>query len=224
MKKLVLNLVVSLLLFSCMAVQRATEIATPTEMPRQSIPAETATAAEEPEQNIPTETTTAADQNILTECPYVNTSDGNWERYKPSSFESLLTTVSQVSHRESNSKEGIGFYIPSADSQFPSCIRMEYKDQYREIAEPGRTFYATLGSVFNEERLQNLIENLQHEALFVENGKEYWIPVYEPLIPSMQNELERDKPGIIFLMWMGTIYVNDEANYAFYIGEFVKEE
>jgi hypothetical protein len=195
MKKLVLNVMVSLLLLSCMAAQQVSRGARATK---------------------------GSDVGSLINCPRVTTSTGNWERYKPSSFENLLTTVSQVSHRDS--KEGIGLYVTTGDKQFPSCVRMEYKDQYREIAEPGKTFYATLESVFNEERLQNLVQNLQHEALFVENRKEYWIPVYEPLIPFMQNELDRNKPTTLFMLWMGTIYVNDTAEYVFYIGEFSNEK
>ncbi len=195
MKKLVLNVVVSLLLLSCMAVQQTTQAATPVQ---------------------------ESGQIISSTCPPINTSEGNWERYKPNSMEGLVTSVSQISH--SSPETNPSYYVETgADYLFPSCVKLEYKGKYREFVEPRKRFYTIWSSIFQENQPQ-IAEGLKHEALFTENGKEYWISVYEPLVPYMENELEPNEPAIVFLVWAGTVFLDEKADHVFLIGEFSKEE
>lgn len=211
MKKLILNLVIGLLLLGCMAVQQATEIAKPIGEPLQSVHTETA---------MPTKGPT---QNSLTECPTVAEPGSSWERYKPSSIEDLVAAVSQVSSPSTETE--ISYYIETdAGYQFPSCVRMEYEGKYREIAEPRKMFFTAWSGIFGKENQQQVIESIKHEALFTENDKEYWFSVYEPLIPYMEDELSQNKPAIIYVVWAGTVFVDQKADHIFVIGEFSKDE
>jgi len=156
-----------------------------------------------------------------TACPKVGGADASWERYKPNSFENLLTEISQISSPEQN--PGISFYIEtSGEHQFPSCITMEYSGKFREIPSERKFMIEAWSGIFGPERAPKILEILKHEVLLIENGRDYWFIVQEPLIPYMENELAKDKPAIMFMIWAGSSYLSEETDHVFIIGEFAK--
>lgn len=72
----------------------------------------------------------------------------------------------------------------------------------------GRKFLIKAWSgLFGTERGAQMLEILQHEVLLIENEQEYWIPVQEPLIPFMEDELTINEPIIVFIIWVGTSFL-----------------
>lgn len=168
-----------------------------------------------------TATVEATKVSELPRCPTVGGAGSSWKRYKPNSLEDVITEANQVSSREKN--PGISFYIEtSGEHQIPSCIMVEYSGAFREISEERKFLIEAWSGVFDSERKQLITEILKHEVLLIENGQGYWIPVQEPLIPYMKNELTENKSAIVFIIWIGSSYLSEETDHAFVIGEFAK--
>jgi hypothetical protein len=156
-----------------------------------------------------------------TKCPLVGGPGSSWDRYKPNTFENVLTLANQASSPEKN--PSISFYIEtSGEHQIPSCVKAEYTGMFRGISEVRLFLIDAWSGIFGPDRKQEIADILKHEVLLVENGKEYWIPVQEPLIPYMEKELTKNESVIVFIIWVGSSYLSKETDHIFVIGEFTK--
>ena len=207
--------VIAFLLYSC-SPTTIEIIPTPILTPK-TIPTNTPT-------ELPLTLTTTVESTKIPEpskCPIVGSAGSSWERYKPNTLENIVALASQVSSPAINS--GVSFYIEtSGEHQIPSCVTAEYTGRFREISEERIFLIEAWSGIFSPERQQRIIDNLKHEVLLIENLQEYWIPVQEPLIPFMENELTKNEPVTVFIIWVGTTYLGEETDHVFVIGEFTK--
>jgi hypothetical protein len=209
-----LSLVVSLLIGCSVAPVEPTATAT-------MLPTNTPTLTMTPS---PTATFTATPTQTpeLSKCPRVS-NDSTWERYKPTTFSSLLSELDQFSSSDLAENPNSTFYIEfSSAHQFPSCIKMVYSGNYREITTWRKFLIENWSGILGMERRPQLLEMMQHEVLFTENGKEHWFLIQEPLIPYLENEIEKNNPVIIFIIFAGTNYMDGAPDYVLIISEFAK--
>jgi hypothetical protein len=158
----------------------------------------------------------------LSECPKVS-EDSTWERYKPNTFSNLLSELNQSSSRDLEENPNSSFYIEfSSAHQFPSCIRMMYSGNYREITPLRKFLIENWAGILGIERRTQLIEMHQHEVLLTDNEQEYWFLIQEPLIPYMEKEIEKNAPVIIFIIFAGSNYLEEAPDYVLIISEFAK--
>lgn len=167
----------------------------------------------------PTITLESIETQEVKQCPQIGEPGNTWERYSSNTFANILAEANQKISSEESSN--ISFYIEtSGEHQIPSCVSFEYSGEFREISEERKILIQAWSGIFGSEKGKQIREILKHEVLLKENGKEFWIPVQEPLIPYMQNELTEGGEVIVFIIWVGSSFLSDETDHVFVIGEF----
>lgn len=107
------------------------------------------------------------------------------------------------------------------DYQCPSSVQMIYSAEFREVIDPRKIIITIwLGTFASQLTVGEREELFETEALFTENGKEYWMPVQKPLIKIMKEELEPGDETTLYILWAGATKVEDEIDYVFLVNAF----
>jgi hypothetical protein len=76
-----------------------------------------------------------------------------------------------------------------------------FSRKLRPLSEDTKKFLNNYAKALPSSR--NLMETYKNEFLVQDNGKEYWIPVQEPLIPAMGQELKEGQRFELYLAVIG---------------------
>jgi hypothetical protein len=100
-----------------------------------------------------------------------------------------------------------GFDI-ALDQQYPTRAAVVYTGESRPLAPEIRAFFDILLRTLY--RTSDPLRH-QHEERFVEHGLDYWLPVQEPLIHDMSQELAPGDSVTIFALYQGTYTATDST-------------
>lgn len=113
-------------------------------------------------------------------------------------------------------------YLEFSDEfQYPSRVRIVYTGQFREISATRQFAIARWAEVYLPDKADVYVPLFQHEVLVREGSEEFWMPVQEPLIPYMENELQVEGKATMLVVWMGAILSGpDEVERIYLVNEF----
>ena len=126
----------------------------------------------------------------------------SWCRYHDGSVRAILDTLADFRPRP-------GFDLLTSGDQFPTRATVVYTGASRQLTPQIRAFFTVFFRV-----LYRTTDSLryQHEERFGENGVDYWLPVQEPLIAEMGQELTSGDSVTIFALYHGTYTAPDSTN------------
>lgn len=179
-------------------------------------PTPTATSTHTP---TPSATFTATPKPTATARPtQIPTPTSTWDRYQPRTLRDIIKLTDGFLE---GVQERPALYLEnSPEYQYPSRIHVIYTGEFREISDEHQLLLDFWADPFGSRK--EFADLFEHEALFIEGDTEYWIPVQEPLIPYMENELEVNKKAIIYVIWIGASMKStvDKAERVFLLNEF----
>lgn len=179
-------------------------------------PTATATATNT---STPTATFTATPRPTATLRPtQTPTPTSTWDRYKPRTLSEIIELTNGL--LKDSSESPIIYLENSPEYQYPSQVHVIYTGEFREISVIHQ-FVIDLWTGPSGDKTE-FTDLFKQEARFVEGNMEYWIPVQEPLIPYMENELEVNGKTIIYVLWIGASLEStvEEADRVFLMNEF----
>jgi hypothetical protein len=126
----------------------------------------------------------------------------SWCRYHNGSLQAILDALANFRPRP-------GFDLLTSGDQFATRATLVYTGESRQLAPQIRAFFALFFRV-----LYRTSDSLryQHEERFIENGIDHWVPVQEPLIAEMGQELASGDSVTIFALYHGTYTAPDSTN------------
>jgi hypothetical protein len=181
------------------------------------IPSPTMTATPEPT-DTPKPTNTPKPTSIPK--PTNTPAKSAWDRYLPRTMTEIIVIINPEGELDTLAENEL-YVEMGLDYQCPSSVQMIYSGEFREVIDPRYAVIVIWLDTFAPQLTTSEREELfETEALFTENGKEYWLPVQKPLIKIMKEELEPGDEVTLFLLWVGATKVEDETDYAFLVNAF----
>ena len=132
----------------------------------------------------------------------------NWDRYRPSTFASIVEQ-----HKASVEGSGDSY----STQPFPSRVRVTWTGQIRAIDGERKTF---LARYFTMIRRNDLAAFFQREVLVREGERALWVPIQEGLVAHLEKEVAPGKNVLVFATWMGAIKTLLGHEWIFGINEF----
>ncbi len=194
----------------------STQTATPTSTPTEE-PTVTASATASPTMT-PTPRPSATPKPTTPPEP-----TSTWDRYQVRTLQNLreLTDPLLALLDEAPAQYPSIYLEFSEEYQYPSRVQVLYTGQFREIAPERQFAIARWAEAFLPNLADKYIPLFQHEVLVREGSDEYWMPVQEPLIPYMENELLVDGKATMFVVWIGALLPGpEEVDRIYLINEF----
>lgn len=78
-------------------------------------------------------------------------------------------------------------------------------------------------TIFGLERRDEYLKLYDTEFLFTETLIEYWLPIQNPLIQPLQEELKKGDEVTLYVSWVGARKESGKVDWVFFVNEFEKE-
>jgi hypothetical protein len=146
-------------------------------------------------------------------------SPNSWGRYQSRTFSELdLLTGELLSHITGDKT----IYLEtSPDYQYPSRVRAVFTGDFRDTSEFRlewiKAWMATFAPNLSETEIISLFAQ---EGLFMEDNKEYWLPIQNPLIAIMEDELSVGDEVELLVIWMGATIDSGEIDRIYLVNAF----
>ncbi len=101
----------------------------------------------------------------------------------------------------------------------PEPIPIEYTSQTRPLAPETKGFLWQFGESFGQESFPAKFE---YELLLREGNQEYWMPVQEPLLDFLANELAAGQTATIYVRLLGSLQTEQGDRMIFIITDIKK--
>lgn len=144
--------------------------------------------------------------NRPTPTPHLPPED--FEEYLPGTLASLIAKYPESYDRK------VDYVIFDLD---PVAATVQYSGLFRPLEPSREAILWALGKSFNQEEFTALFE---HELLVREGEVEYWIPVQEPLIPYLEDEVEVGHFMSAYVRLAGAVPDGDNIEFVFLLNEF----
>jgi hypothetical protein len=79
-----------------------------------------------------------------------------------------------------------------------------FSRELRPISEETKEFLRRYGKAFRWN--QDVVESYKHEFLVRDGGKDYWVPVQDPLLPAMGQELKKGQRFELYIAVLGATH------------------
>jgi len=109
-------------------------------------------------------------------------------------------------------------FLLTAES-FPSKVRVVYTGKSREITPRRREVISEWAKARKVSK--EVVDLFEHELLFVEGSKEYWIPVQEQLIPYLRRDVKTGETVELLVIWIGARKEMRQVEWVFLVNEFL---
>lgn len=130
-----------------------------------------------------------------------------WDDYTDKSLQSTMDENSGIT-------DDVDIYLTPG---LPQRALVTYTGHKRPIPEERkwlvRSWLKSIG------KLREYGDLYQTEVMFTENGTTHWLPVQEPLIEHLENELSAGDKVWLYVVWIGTT----KTEWVFIVNEFQKD-
>jgi len=142
-------------------------------------------------------------------------SEESWDQYQTRTLEEMVRKFLEGYDALPDNS-----LITSGDP-FPSKVTVTFVGEFRGISERKSQVIATWASRYMQQlSSEEVAELFNIEALFEENGEEYWLPVQTPLISIMVDELPAISDVTLMLVWAGAVKFDDENEWVLLVNAF----
>jgi hypothetical protein len=97
---------------------------------------------------------------------------------------------------------------------------VQYSSQFRPLAPSREVLFSFFTASTNSEQIKTYAALFKQELLVREGETEFWVPIQEPLIPYMEDELEVGQLMTIYVRLLGTVQVDQNMEFVFLLNEF----
>ena len=101
----------------------------------------------------------------------------------------------------------------------PKPILVEYTSEIRPLAPETEGFLWQFGDSFGQE---DFPAEFEYELLIREGSQEYWMPVQEPLLDFLANELTAGQTATLYVRLLGSLQTEQGYRVIFIITDFQK--
>ena len=107
---------------------------------------------------------------------------------------------------------------------FPSKVKVTYTGRSRAISPKRKELIKDwVTTIFGLERRDEYLKLWNTEFLFTVHLIEYWLPVQNPLIQPLQEELKKGDDVTLNVAWVGARKESGKIDWVFFVNEFEKE-
>lgn len=137
----------------------------------------------------------------------------NWEQYKPGTLKAI-----EDQHNDQSLNNKITVYTGDT---FPTLVTVVYTGKHRKThSHKSDHIKDWLKTVQRDLAIADLYEN---EYLFIENSKEYWIPVQKQVAAYFTDEAKEGDKIRLYAIWIGGRKIQDKFDWVFLVNEFETE-
>jgi hypothetical protein len=140
-----------------------------------------------------------------------------WDRYAPGHLQVLVKRADVMLSPLPDTAGAGPALVPSTD--FPTKAVVVYTGRVRPVSPEGAAVISAWVKAVREDSA-NVLSYFEREVLFTEDGVEFWIPVQEPLIATMEAEVGPGNPVVVFATWMGAFRRGAALQSVFAVNEF----
>jgi hypothetical protein len=142
----------------------------------------------------------------------------NYDAYEPRTLAELIAKYDVKELEERKVADGSS----SFGASFPSRVRVAYAGEQRKIPDERKQF---INDWVKTHRLDPRIGELfESELKFIEDGKEFWLPVQKQVIPYFAEELKKGEPVDLYVVIAGGRKFKGKWDWLILVNEFVKVE
>lgn len=99
---------------------------------------------------------------------------------------------------------------------------VQYSGFFRPLSPSREVLFWFLASSTNSEETKAYVAFFKQELLVREGEIEFWVPVQEPLIPYMEDELEVGQLMTIYIRLLGAVPSDQSMEFVYLLNEFYK--
>ena len=148
----------------------------------------------------------------------------DWEKYKSRTLKQITTELAEQSFKDpdviiEDSKKGESTVL--SGNTFPSQVVVMYTGSSRKVSDKKKEVIAAWLRVFAKPA--EYLELFESEYLFIEEGKEYWLPAQKQVASFFEKELRKSDKVNLFAVWVGARRDSTGTEHVFLINEFEKQ-
>ena len=149
-----------------------------------------------------------------------------WNKYQPRTLDQIIKNhaakVLDDPDIQMNFPDG-STAVLTRDS-FPSKVKVTYTGRSRSISPKRKELIKDwVTTIFGLERRDERLRLFDTEFLFTETLIEYWLPIQNPLIQPLQEELKKGDEVTLYVSWVGARKESGKVDWVFFVNEFEKE-
>ena len=154
---------------------------------------------------------------------FISTQDLDpWKKYQPRTLDQIIKNhaakVLDDPDILMNFPDG-STAVLTRDS-FPSRVKVTYTGQSRSISPKRKEIISNWFTVTYPDRRDEYFKLLDTEFLFTETLIEYWMPVQNPLIQPLQEELKKGDDVTLYVAWVGARKESGKVDWVFLVNGF----
>jgi len=148
-----------------------------------------------------------------------------WKKYEPRTLDQIikLHATKVLDNPDVLMTFSDGSAAVLTNDSFPSKVKVTYTGQFRGISQKRKELlknWLTKTYGLNREEYLKLFDT---EFLFTENLVEYWLPIQNPLIQPLKEELKKGEEVVLYVAWIGARKESDKIDWVFLVNEFEKQ-
>lgn len=148
----------------------------------------------------------------------------DWDKYKPRTFKQITTELAEAFFKDpdvivEDSRKGESIVLSA--NTFPSQVVAVYTGSSRKVSDKKKEVIAAWLKVFVKPA--EYVDLFESEYLFIEDGKEYWLPVQKQVASYFEKELRKSDKVNLYAAWIGARRDSGGTEHVFLINEFEKK-
>jgi hypothetical protein len=149
-----------------------------------------------------------------------------WEKYQPRTLDQILKNhaakVLDDPDILMNFPDGSTAVL--ARDSFTSKVKVTYTGRSRSISPKRKELIRDwLTTTYGPKVRDEYVKLLDTEFLFTETLIEYWLPVQNPLIQSLHEELKKGDEVTLYVAWIGARKESGTVDWVFVVNRFTNE-
>lgn len=148
----------------------------------------------------------------------------DWDKYKPRTLKQITTELAEPFFKDpdviiEDSKRGSAIVLSA--NTFPSQVVAVYSGSSRKVSDKKKEVITAWLRVFGKPA--EYLDLFESEYLFIEDGKEYWLPVQKQVAAFFEKELRKSAKVNLYAAWVGAFRDSGGTEHVFLINEFEKQ-
>ena len=126
----------------------------------------------------------------------------NRNSYEPARFDSLLITYAHLLEKEPRPSGEVDIRVTKLNRKYR--VTVVYLDSVRQMDVPTtETVHAWLTQTVQRPELKDL---MIHEILVLEDSRSHWVPIQEPLLADLREEVAEQGRVDLYVSLVGSVY------------------
>jgi len=156
---------------------------------------------------------------LPTYCIAQQSASEQWGKYEPRTLASIIKFNKPLCEEMDSAPEAQGKKkILLTGDNFPSLVILTYEGKSRPLEGPRQEVLVAWAKTTG--RSEYMTKVFETEGLFRENGVDFWVALQKPLVDPLSKEVKVGQHITAYIMWMGTIKVEDHWEWLFAMNEY----